>query len=267
MTAATTMSPGLSADAATPATLELSGIAHSFGGFKVLTDVNFTVPEGQVVGLIGPNGSGKSTCFNIVSGFLRPKAGKVLLCGRDIASDSIQARTGQGLMRTFQTPKVFERMSVLENVMVGLHKDGRSGILASMLRTPAARRELDQLREAAERCCRKFGLGQHLDTPTGRLPAGQRRVVELARAYVGSPRLLLLDEPSSGLNTEEIEQLRGWIATLNQEGITILLVSHDMGLMTIADTVHALYFGEIIASGPMAAIQAHPRVREAYLGS
>lgn len=250
-----------------PATLELSGIAHSFGGFKVLTDVNFTVPQGRIVGLIGPNGSGKSTCFNIVSGFLRPRAGKVLLCGRDIASDSIQARSRHGLMRTFQTPKVFERMSVLDNVMVGLHKDGRSGILASMLRTPSARRELDRLRDTAEQCCRKFGLDRLLDTPTGRLPAGQRRVVELARAYVGSPQLLLLDEPSSGLNTEEIEQLRGWIATLNREGITILLVSHDMGLMTVADTVHALYFGEIIASGPMAAIQAHPRVREAYLGS
>ncbi len=249
-----------------PATLELSGIAHSFGGFKVLSDVNFAVPQGQIVGLIGPNGSGKSTCFNIVSGFLSPKAGRVLLSGRDMAADSIQARTRQGLMRTFQTPKVFERMSVLENVMVGLHKDGRSGILASMLRTPSARRELDRLRNTAEGACRKFGLGKLLDAQTGRLPAGQRRVVELARAYVGAPRLLLLDEPSSGLNTEEIEQLRGWIAMLNSEGMTILLVSHDMGLMTIADTVHALYFGEIIASGPMTAIQADPRVREAYLG-
>lgn len=267
MNAAAILTAARAAPPAGPATLELSGIAHSFGGLKVLTDVNFSVPQGRIVGLIGPNGSGKSTCFNIVSGFLRPKAGKVLLSGRDIAADSIQARTRHGLMRTFQTPKVFERMSVLENVMVGLHKDGRCGILASMLRTPAARRELDALRESATQCCHKFGLGKLLDSPTGRLPAGQRRIVELARAYVGSPRLLLLDEPSSGLNTEEIEQLRRWITTLNAEGVTILLVSHDMGLMTVADTVHALYFGEIIASGPMAAIQANPRVREAYLGN
>ncbi|MGO4740741.1 ABC transporter ATP-binding protein [Bosea sp. 2KB_26] len=266
MTAVVDLKPFTADQAQLPATLELSGIAHSFGGFKVLTDVNFAVPQGRIVGLIGPNGSGKSTCFNIVSGFLRPKAGRVLLSGRDIAADSIQARTRHGLMRTFQTPKVFERMSVLENVMVGLHQQGRSGIIASMLRTPAARRELDQLRNTAEQACRKFGLDRLLDEQTGRLPAGLRRVVELARAYVGAPRLMLLDEPSSGLNTEEIEQLRGWIAMLNSEGMTILLVSHDMGLMTIADTVHALYFGEIIASGPMAAIRAHPRVREAYLG-
>lgn len=252
--------------AASQTLLELSGIARSFGGLKVLTDVNLTVHQGEIVGLIGPNGSGKSTCFNIVSGFLRPDVGRILMAGRDIVADSVQARARHGLMRTFQTPKVFERMSVLENVMVGLHKDGRSGILASMLRTPSVRRELQWLHETAEQSCRKFGLGKLLNIPAGRLPAGQRRVVELARAYVGTPRLLLLDEPSSGLNTEEIEQLRGWITMLRAQGITILLVSHDMGLMSIADTVHVLYFGEIIASGPMAAIQAHPRVREAYLG-
>lgn len=260
------VSAGAAEAAAADALIGLDGIAHSFGGLQVLRNVNLRVGRGRITGLIGPNGSGKTTCFNIISGFLRPQAGRVSLAGQDITSHSIQQRSRAGLVRTFQTPKVFEHMSVLENLMVGQYKSTRAGVLRSMWRTKGARAELDAMRDAAHECAERFGLGRLLDTRAGVLPAGQRRVVELARARIANPSALLLDEPSSGLNSEEIETLRHWIENLNQEGLTIFLVSHDMGLMTVCDRVHVLYFGEIIASGSLAEVQADARVREAYLG-
>lgn len=246
--------------------LQLRGIAHHFGGLNVLTNVNIGVPQGRIVGLLGPNGSGKTTCFNIASGFLAPRAGTVLFQGQDVTGWSVQRRGTAGLVRTFQTPKVFEHMSVHENLMVGEYKSTHAGWLGALLRLPGARRELDGMRERAHACAQRFGLGKLLDQPAGRLPAGQRRIVELARACIGQPRMLLLDEPSSGLNSEEIETLRHWIGTLHAEGLTILLVSHDMGLMTVCTQAHVLYFGEIIATGTLAQVQDDPRVREAYLG-
>lgn len=248
------------------ATLTLQGLAHGFGGLQVLRKVDIDVPAGRVVGLIGPNGSGKTTCFNIASGFLRQNAGRVLLDGADISACSVQERSRAGLVRTFQAPKVFEHMTVLDNLMVGAHKSTRTGFLAAMLGTRFACAELAAAREDAERCAHRFGLEALLATRAGLLPAGQRRIVELARACMGQPRALLLDEPSSGLNTEEIEVLRHWIVALNREGLTVFLVSHDMGLMTVCDAVHVLYFGEVIASGSLAHVQTDARVREAYLG-
>lgn len=246
--------------------LRLHGIAHHFGGLNVLNKVEFEVPAGRIVGLLGPNGSGKTTCFNIVSGFLRPKAGSVRFAGDDVTGWSVQRRGSAGLVRTFQTPKVFEHMTVLENLMVGEYKTTRSGFAGALLSLPGARREYTAMRERATACAERFGLAQLLQVVSGALPAGQRRIVELARACIAGPRLLLLDEPSSGLNTEEIETLRHWIERLNADGLTILLVSHDMGLMTVCDQAHVLYFGEIIASGSLAEVQDDPRVREAYLG-
>ncbi len=261
------MSPATntSAAAALPL-LKVEHVGHSFGGLHVLKDVNFSVAAGRVVGLIGPNGSGKTTCFNIVSGFLPPRAGVVSFAGVDCTRHSVQARSRQGLVRTFQTPQVFAHLTVMENLMVGSHKATTAGVLADMLRTPGARRDAAAMRENAHAASRRFGLDALLDRRAGTLPAGQMRMVELARACIGKPDLLLLDEPSSGLNSSEIELLRGWIQELNRGGLAILLVSHDMGLMTVAQEVHVLYFGEIIASGPMDEIQRDPRVREAYLG-
>jgi ABC-type branched-subunit amino acid transport system ATPase component len=246
--------------------LSLKEIGHSFGGLAVLRSVTFDVPEGGIVGLIGPNGSGKTTLFNIVSGYIRPVMGTVAYRGVPLSRESIQQRGLAGLVRTFQTPQVFERMSVLENVMVGCTKLTRTSMLQDLLRTPAARGEMREIRERAEAACKRFQLDSLSDQPAASLTAGQRRILEIARAVVGAPRLLLLDEPSSGLNVPEIESLRDWIVRLNEEGITILLVSHDMSLMTVARTVHTLYFGEIIASGDMATIQRDARVREVYLG-
>jgi len=246
--------------------LSLNEIGHRFGGLNVLRSVTFDVPEGGIVGLIGPNGSGKTTLFNIVSGYIRPLMGTVAYRGVPLLRDSIQKRGLAGLVRTFQTPQVFEQMTVFENVMVGCAKLTRTTMLQDLLRTPAARGQMRDIRELAEAACERFHLKGLRDLPAASLTAGQRRILEIARAVVGKPRLLLLDEPSSGLNAQEIENLRDWIVRLNGEGITILLVSHDMGLMTVAHTVHTLYFGEIVASGDMATIQRDPRVREVYLG-
>ncbi|KQP22144.1 ABC transporter ATP-binding protein [Pseudorhodoferax sp. Leaf267] len=246
--------------------LQLRGIGHQFGGLSVLSHVDVSVPQGCIVGLLGPNGSGKTTCFNIASGFLSPRSGAVLYQGVDVTAWSVQRRGAAGLVRTFQTPKVFEHMSVRENLMVGEYKSTRSGWVGALLRLPAARSELKGMRERADACAHRFGLAHLLDVPAGRLPAGQRRIVELARACIGQPRMLLLDEPSSGLNSEEIETLRHWIQTLNADGLSILLVSHDMGLMTVCTQANVLYFGEIIATGSLAQVQDDPRVREAYLG-
>lgn len=263
--------PALIADAAALESagiqLRVSGVAHSFGGLKVLTDVSFDVGGGHgIVGLIGPNGSGKTTLFNIVTGFLRPKVGRILLDGVDITAKSVQERSRAGLLRTFQTPRVFDHMSVLENVMMGAYAQTTAGILATMFSLPSARAELKGVREFAFDICRKFEIDRLADEKAGSLPAGLRRVVELARAYHAKPRVLLLDEPSSGLSTPEIEVLKGWIGMLAAGGVTIVLVSHDMGLMKVCDLVHVLYFGKIIATGPMSVIQENQDVRDAYLG-
>ena len=246
--------------------LKVESVAHNFDGLKVLRDVNFDVPNAGIVGLIGPNGSGKTTLFNIVSGFLPPRGGRVIFDGRDITEEDIQSRCRSGLVRTFQTPKVFDRMTVVENVMVGSHKNTHTGFLQNLLMTPAVGREARSIRQEATNICEKFGLKNVVGAMAGSLPAGMRRNLELARAYIGNPKCLLLDEPSSGLNSNEIENLSIWLKTLNSEGLAILLVSHDMGLVKICDIINVLYFGEIVASGPMEMIQRNRTVQEAYLG-
>jgi ABC-type branched-subunit amino acid transport system ATPase component len=247
--------------------LSVEGVRHSFGGFSVLKDVNFTVPHGSIVGLIGPNGSGKTTLFNVISGYIRHQHGLVAYDGEDVRADSIQARSIAGLVRTFQTPKVFEQMTVLENVTAGAYKLTRSGVIEDLISLPRSRADMRRITELAKEVCAKFGMEKLRHDLALRLPAGQRRILEIARAVIGRPRLLMLDEPSSGLNTNEIASLRRWIEQLRAEGIAILLVSHDMELMTVADRVHVLYFGEIIASGGMDEIQKNAQVREVYLGA
>jgi ABC-type branched-subunit amino acid transport system ATPase component len=246
--------------------LELSGVAHAFGGLTVLRDVNFKIPPGKISGLIGPNGSGKTTLFNIASGFIAPKSGEIRLQGRDITRMPVPQRCRAGMVRTFQTPKLFNHMTVAENVAMGLYSATKAGFLAAVLRTPAERREAYRVKEQAHAMVDRFGLTRLRTVRAGELPAGQQRIVELARARMASPRLLLLDEPSSGLSHEEVQRLREWIEVLAGEGTTVLLVSHDMGLMEVCSEVHALYFGKIIASGSMAEIQANADVRDAYLG-
>ena len=244
--------------------LKLDRVGHSFGGLTVLRSVTLSVPEGGLVGLIGPNGSGKTTLFNIVSGYLPLQAGTIAFRDRPLTTQSVQDRNRAGMVRTFQTPKIFERMTVLENIMVGACKLARTGMIEDLLRLPHAQSEIRRIRGLAERIADDFGLAGEL--PSRTLPAGQRRILEIARALVGEPKLLMLDEPSAGLNREEMQQLIAAIRRINAAGLSILLVSHDMELMAVAKTVHALNFGEIIAKGSMAAIQQNASVREVYLG-
>lgn len=251
-----------------PATpmLEVRAVGHAFGGVHVLASVSFTVEAGAIIGLIGPNGSGKTTLFNIISGFIEPLSGTVLFEGAELGTSSVVQRSRQGLVRTFQTPKVFEHLTVLENVMAGLYKCSRGGILASMLRLPVANRQMARMYQRAAQTCDEFGLAAYKETLAGSLTAGQRRNVELARACVSEPRILLLDEPSSGLSKEEVDQLQALLARINRGGLSILLVSHDMELMSSAQRVHALSAGRIIASGTMDDIHRNPEVQQVYLG-
>lgn len=244
--------------------LKLDDVGHSFGGFTVLRSVTLSVPAGGLVGLIGPNGSGKTTLFNIISGYLPLQSGTIRFRDELLTTQTVQHRNRAGMVRTFQTPKIFERLTVLENIMVGACKLTRTGMIQDLLRLPHARSEVGQIHSLAERVAGEFGLDGALSART--LPTGPRRILEIARALVGEPKLLMLDEPSAGLNHEEMQQLIAAIRRINKSGLSILLVSHDMELMAVAETVHVLNFGEIIAKGDMAAIQQNANVREVYLG-
>ncbi|SDH85415.1 amino acid/amide ABC transporter ATP-binding protein 1, HAAT family [Variovorax sp. OV700] len=246
--------------------LKVEGLGHSFGAVKVLSGVRFDVPENGLVGLIGPNGSGKTTLFNLISGFIEPCAGAIAFGGRPMAGMAVEDRSRCGLVRTFQTPRVFESMTVHENIMAGCAKVPGAGMLSEMFGLPEARKTRRSMEQAADEVCARFDLWKLRGEPTSTLPAGQRRVLEIARAVIGRPRLLMLDEPSSGLNDAEVRTLRQWINRLRADGISILLVSHDMELMADVDVVHLLYNGELLVSGGMATLQSDPRVRDIYLG-
>jgi ABC-type branched-subunit amino acid transport system ATPase component len=247
--------------------LEVKQVSRSFSGLRVLHNVSFAVETGRITGLIGPNGAGKSTLFNIVSGFLTPDTGQILYQGRDVNRMSVAQRSRVGLVRTFQTPQVFANLTVRENIVAGCYKQTASGVTAGLLGTPGVRAELRRMHAAADSACERFSLTQVSDQLAGKLPAGQQRLVELARACVAQPKLLCLDEPSSGLNSEEVARLMQTLTRLSEEGLTILLVSHDMDLVAVAAVIHVLCFGEIIASGALTQVQSDARVRDAYLGT
>ena len=247
--------------------LAFRDVHHNFRGLQVLKGVHMDIAQGAFVGLIGPNGAGKSTLFNIASGFLPPTSGSVMLDGQEIGGMSVQERSRRGLVRTFQTPQVFRNMTVLENLMVGVHKQSQSGTVGNLFLSPRSRRELRAAHQAANAALERFGLGDVAHSIAGTLPGGLQRMLELGRACVGMPRLLLLDEPSSGLNTDEILRLTQVLRTIHEQRIAILLVSHDMELMASAQRIHVLCFGEIIAVGSMDEVRANVRVRDAYLGT
>ena len=232
----------------------------------VLQGVSFEVGEGELVGLIGPNGAGKSTLFNVISGFLVPDAGTVRYARQDVSRRSVPQRSQAGLMRTFQTPAGLPAPERAREPDDRLVQTDRQRCPRRPARHARARRDVARMQEAADAACARFALGAVRDRVAGKLPAGQQRLVELARAAVSQPRLLCLDEPSSGLNSEEVGQLMALLRELNQAGTSLLLVSHDMDLVTVATRIHVLCFGEIIASGPLDRIQADARVRDAYLG-
>jgi branched-chain amino acid transport system ATP-binding protein len=247
--------------------LEVGAVRRSFGGLVALDQVSFRVESGMIKGLIGPNGAGKTTLFNIVSGVLKPDAGTVRFQGRAIHRLKPHQVAARGIARTFQTPSLFLRVSVLDNVMVGRHPRSRCEFLACALRTPAQRREEKAIRDVAMQWVEFVGLGHLATVPVGSLAFGQRRMVELARALATEPSLLLLDEPASGLNTRETVELGNLVRGIRDRGVTVLLVEHDVAMvMDLSDEILVLNYGKPIAEGPPAAIQENPEVISVYLG-
>ena len=240
-----------------------------FGGLVAVNDVSFEVQRGEVFTLIGPNGAGKTTVFNLISRIYQPTNGAIQFDGQDLTAMAPHDVAALGIARTFQNIELFERMSVLDNLLIGRHRHVRSSILGDLLFTPFVRREEHRHREAVEHVIDFLDLQPYRDKPVGGLPYGVRKVVELARALCAEPKLLLLDEPSSGLNVEETDDMAWWIKDIQRDlGITVLMVEHDMSLVSkVSDRVLAMNQGEVLALGSPDEVQSHPGVIEAYLGS
>ncbi|MBS0402892.1 MAG: ABC transporter ATP-binding protein [Proteobacteria bacterium] len=253
--------------------LSAQNLSVRFGGVLAVSDVSFDVRAGEVFTLIGPNGAGKTTVFNLISRFYQPTSGRIEYAGPqgriDLTAQAPHQVASLGIARTFQNIELFEHASVLHNLLVGRHTHRQTGFWSELLFTPATRRAELAAREHVERVIDLLDLQRFRDLLVAGLPYGVRKVVELARALCAEPRLLLLDEPSSGLNVEETDDMAFWIQDIVHElGVTVLMVEHDMGLVSrVSDRVVALNQGEVLAMGTPAEVQADAGVVEAYLGS
>jgi branched-chain amino acid transport system ATP-binding protein len=247
--------------------LEVQGLSRSFGGLKAVDGVGFAAQAEKITAVIGPNGAGKSTLFNLISGSIAPDSGQVAFDGAEITGRQPHEIARLGVSRTFQGIKLAKGMTALENVMIGRHTRSRAGFLSAMLALPWSRSEERSIREEAMRAIELLGIAQYASRPAGSLPFGIQRSVELARALASEPRLLLLDEPASGLNVRETRVLSELILRIRGMGISVLVVEHDMSLvMGISDEVVVLNFGRKIAQGRPKEIQADPEVISIYLG-
>jgi branched-chain amino acid transport system ATP-binding protein len=244
-------------------------LRKEFGGLVAVDDVDFTVPEGSIVSLIGPNGAGKTTFFNMLTGVYKPTAGQVIFAGEDLTGLPPHVFTQRGIGRTFQNIRLFQNMTALENVLVGMHTRLRGRLFESILRTPRVKHEEQRARAHARELLEYSGL-QRKDQEIGRnLSYGDQRRLEVARALATEPKLLLLDEPTAGMNPQETAEFTAFVARLREErSLTVLLIEHDMRVvMGVSDRVTVLDYGEKIAEGSPGEIQKNDRVIEAYLGS
>lgn len=247
--------------------LETEEVTRRFGGVVAVNRVSIKVGDGALHGVIGPNGAGKSTLFHLVTGHLRPTSGRVLFDGRPLGGLPPYRRARLGIAIAFQAVRLFRGMTVLENVMVGAHAATGTSFVEAALRIGRHRREEALIRERAEAALERVGLAGAAGRPAEALPLGQQRSVQVARALCGSPRLLLLDEPASGLRAAEREQLAHLLADLRREGLTQLLIEHDVAFVArLADVITVLDRGRVIAEGPPAEIRRDEVVIAAYLG-
>jgi len=247
--------------------LTLKGISKCFGGVQALSGVSLEVREGQIVSIIGANGAGKTTLFSIITGIFPPDSGEVWFCGERIDGLRPDEVCRRGIGRTFQNIRLFQGMSVEENIMVGMHARTRAGLAQLLLSPQQELRERQAMRRRARELAEFFGIEEYLQRDPLTLSYGDQRRVEMARAMASEPRLLLLDEPTAGMSETESDQVRQLIQRLRENGTTILLIEHDMNVvMNISDWIVVLNYGQKLAEGPREQVRRDPRVIEAYLG-